>query len=37
MIVHGFRKEVLANLPMEFASEARALLNLTLEGSVGWD
>jgi len=35
MIVHGFCKEVLANLPMEFASEARALLNLTLEGSVG--
>ena len=35
MIVHGFCKEVLANLPMEFAAEAKDLLNLTLEGSVG--
>lgn len=35
MIVHGFCKEVLANLPMEFAVEARELLNMTLEGSVG--
>lgn len=35
MIVHGFCKEVLENLPMEFAAEAKDLLNLTLEGSVG--
>ncbi len=35
MIVHGFCKEVLSNLPMEFAAEAKDLLNLTLEGSVG--
>ncbi|NPA82052.1 MAG: Fe-S cluster assembly protein SufB, partial [Epsilonproteobacteria bacterium] len=35
MIVHGFCKEVLGHLPMEFAAEAKDLLNLTLEGSVG--
>ncbi len=35
MIVHGFCKEVLGQLPMEFAAEAKALLDLTLEGSVG--
>ena len=35
MIVHGFCKEVFNQLPMEYAVEARALLNLTLEGSVG--
>ena len=35
MIVHGFCKEVFNKLPMEYAVEARALLNLTLEGSVG--
>lgn len=35
MIVNGFCKEVLGKLPMEFAVEAKALLNLTLEGSVG--
>ncbi len=35
MIVHGFCKEVFAKLPMEFAMEAKELLNLTLEGSVG--
>lgn len=35
MIVNGFCKEVLGKLPMEFATEARALLNVTLEGSVG--
>ena len=34
MIVNGFCKEVLQELPMEFAVEARALLDLTLEGSV---
>jgi len=35
LIVNGFCKEVLNKLPMEFAVEARALLDLTLEGSVG--
>lgn len=35
MIVNGFCKEVLGKLPMEFAVEAKALLSLTLEGSVG--
>jgi Fe-S cluster assembly protein SufB len=35
MIVNGFCKVVLGKLPMEFAMEARALLNVTLEGSVG--
>ena len=35
MIVHGFCKEVFSQLPMEFATEAKALLNITLEGSVG--
>jgi Fe-S cluster assembly protein SufB len=35
MIVHGFVKEVFAKLPMEYAVEAKALLELTLEGSVG--
>ncbi len=35
MIVHGFCKEVFNKLPMEYAVEAKALLNLTLEGSVG--
>ncbi len=35
MIVHGFCKDVLSKLPMEFAVEAKALLDLTLEGSVG--
>jgi len=34
MIVNGFCKEVLQELPMEFAVEAKALLDLTLEGSV---
>ena len=35
MIVNGFCKEVLAELPMEFAVEAQKLLGLKLEGSVG--
>jgi Fe-S cluster assembly protein SufB len=35
LIVNGFAKEVLNKLPMEFASEAKKLLSLTLEGSVG--
>ncbi len=35
MIVNGFCKEVYDVLPMEFAIEARKLLNVSLEGSVG--
>ncbi len=35
MIVHGFCKEVFKELPMEFAVEARQLLAVNLEGSVG--
>jgi Fe-S cluster assembly protein SufB len=35
MVVNGFAKEVLEELPMEFAVEARKLLGVTLEGSVG--
>ncbi len=35
MIVHGFCKEVFNELPMEFAVEARRLLDISLEGSVG--
>ncbi len=35
MIVNGFCKEVFSELPMEFAVEARKLLNITLEGAVG--
>jgi Fe-S cluster assembly protein SufB len=35
MIVNGFCKEVLKELPMEFAAEAKELLSLSLEGSVG--
>jgi len=35
LIVNGFCKEVLAALPMEFAVEARKLLGVSLEGSVG--
>jgi len=35
LIVNGFSKEVLNKLPMEFAIEARKLLEISLEGSVG--
>ncbi|WP_343704218.1 Fe-S cluster assembly protein SufB [Chitinophaga sp.] len=35
MIVNGYAKEVLNQLPMEFAVEAQKLLSITLEGSVG--
>jgi len=35
LIVNGYAKEVLNKLPMEFAVEARKLLEITLEGSVG--
>jgi Fe-S cluster assembly protein SufB len=35
MIVNGFCKEVFRELPMEFEVEARKLLDVSLEGSVG--
>lgn len=35
MIVNGFCKEVIQELPLEFAAEARQLLALKLENSVG--
>jgi len=35
LIINGFAKEVLNELPMEFAVEAQKLLAITLEGSVG--
>jgi len=35
LIVNGYCKEVLKNLPMEFAVEAQKLLAVSLEGSVG--
>jgi Fe-S cluster assembly protein SufB len=35
LIVSGFCKEVFKKLPMEFAVEARKLLSVSLEGSVG--
>ncbi len=35
MIVHGFCKEVIRELPLEFALEAQKLLTLKLENSVG--
>jgi Fe-S cluster assembly protein SufB len=35
LIVNGFAKEVLQQLPMEFAVEAQKLLGISLEGAVG--
>ncbi|MDX1556976.1 MAG: SufD family Fe-S cluster assembly protein, partial [Xanthomonadales bacterium] len=35
MIVDGFCKQVFRELPMEFAVEAKALLEVSLEGAVG--
>ncbi len=35
MVVNGFAHEVMKELPMEFAVEARKLLGITLEGAVG--
>jgi Fe-S cluster assembly protein SufB len=35
MIVNGFCKQVLRNLPMEFAVEAQKLLSVSMEGAVG--
>jgi len=35
LIVNGFAKDVMRQLPMEFAVEAQKLLAISLEGSVG--
>ena len=35
LVVHGFCREVFKELPMEFAVEARRLLEVSLEGAVG--
>ena len=35
MIVNGFCKQVMQELPMEFAVEAQKLLGISLEGSIG--
>ena len=35
LIVNGYAKEVLKQLPLEFAAEATKLLSISLEGSVG--
>lgn len=35
LIVNGYAREVMNKLPMEFAVEARRLLELSLEGSIG--
>jgi Fe-S cluster assembly protein SufB len=35
LIVNGYAKDVIKQLPMEFAVEAQKLLQITLEGSVG--
>ena len=35
LIVNGYAKDVLQKLPMEFAVEARKLLSVSLEGTVG--
>ena len=35
LMVNGFCKEVLQQLPMEFAVEAQKLVGISLEGSVG--
>ena len=35
LIVNGFCKEVMQELPMEFAVEAQKLIGISLEGSVG--
>ncbi len=35
LLVNGFCRDVLQNLPMEFAAEAHKLLGVSLEGSIG--
>ena len=36
LVVNGFVKDVLQQLPMEFAVEAQKLISISLEGSVGY-
>jgi Fe-S cluster assembly protein SufB len=35
LIIHGYSREILQRLPLEFAIEARALLEISMEGAVG--
>jgi len=35
LIVNGYAREIINQLPMEFAVEAQKLLAISLEGSVG--
>ncbi len=35
LLINGFVREVLQELPMEFAVEAQKLVAISLEGSVG--
>ena len=35
LVVNGFVKDVIQQLPMEFAVEAQKLIGVSLEGSVG--
>jgi Fe-S cluster assembly protein SufB len=35
LVVNGFVKDVIQQLPMEFAVEAQKLISVSLEGSVG--
>ncbi|HEY9537638.1 MAG TPA: SufD family Fe-S cluster assembly protein, partial [Kiloniellaceae bacterium] len=35
LVVNGFCREVMQQLPMEFAVEAQKLVGISLEGSVG--
>ena len=35
LVVNGFCRDVLQQLPMEFAVEAQKLVGISLEGSVG--
>jgi hypothetical protein len=37
LIVNGFVREVLQQLPMEFMAETQKLIGISLEGSVGWN
>ncbi|MEM1312066.1 MAG: Fe-S cluster assembly protein SufB [Patescibacteria group bacterium] len=35
LIIHGYSREILQRLPLEFAIEAKALLEISMEGAVG--
>ena len=37
LIVNGFVDPIVKNLPMEYAVELNRLINLSMEGSVGWN